>query len=143
MYDFSVKLGEIFESLIKIEIICRDDSVEELTEVIRRAASTGRKGDGMIFVASTTRSGSARENAGGSLGQVRMRSLEVTVFPASAIVEAAAHLLAGARHPERSNRAGAPMWLSCCRQRRDHGGYWIFSTTTLTVVPGVRVRART
>ena len=36
---------------IKLEIICGDDMVEELVQVIQRTAHTGLRGDGKIYVA--------------------------------------------------------------------------------------------
>lgn len=50
-YSFSVDLGELVEEVVKFELICRDENAERLAEVIRKAASTGKKGDGMIFIA--------------------------------------------------------------------------------------------
>ncbi len=50
-YDYSVGLGQGFERIVKFEIICRDANANHLAEVIRKAASTGRKGDGMVFIA--------------------------------------------------------------------------------------------
>jgi nitrogen regulatory protein PII len=37
---------------VRIEIICRDDLVEEIVSTIERAAHTGLKGDGKIYVSS-------------------------------------------------------------------------------------------
>lgn len=50
-YSFSVDLGELVEDVVKFELICRDENAERLAEVIRKAASSGKKGDGMIFIA--------------------------------------------------------------------------------------------
>ncbi len=49
-YSFSVGLGELVEEVVKIELVCRDENAERLADNIRQAASTGRKGDGMIFI---------------------------------------------------------------------------------------------
>lgn len=49
-YDFSVVLGEAFERMLKFEVVCRDENGDHIAEIIRRAASTGREGDGIIFV---------------------------------------------------------------------------------------------
>ena len=49
--DFSVTLGGSFERMMKIEIVCRDENASRLVEAIRKAAVTGRPGDGKIFVA--------------------------------------------------------------------------------------------
>lgn len=35
---------------IKIEVVCRDDLVEQVVEVVMKAARTGMVGDGKIFV---------------------------------------------------------------------------------------------
>jgi len=35
---------------VKIEVVCRDDLVEEIISTIERAAHTGLRGDGKIFV---------------------------------------------------------------------------------------------
>ncbi len=50
-YDFSVVLGEPFERMLKFEVVCREENCARIAEIIRRAASTGREGDGIIFVA--------------------------------------------------------------------------------------------
>ena len=55
-YDFSVSLGGSFEPMMKFELVCRDESVDRFVGAIRLSASTGRPGDGKIFV-------SAVENA--------------------------------------------------------------------------------
>lgn len=49
-YRYSVDLGEAFERIVKFEIVCREENADRLAELIRRAASTGHKGDGMIFI---------------------------------------------------------------------------------------------
>jgi nitrogen regulatory protein PII len=50
-YDFSVVLGESFEPMLKFEVVCRDENSARIAELVRRAATTGREGDGIIFVA--------------------------------------------------------------------------------------------
>ena len=50
-YDFSIALGEEFEKISKLEIVCADSDVEPLLALIQRVAHTGKRGDGMIFVA--------------------------------------------------------------------------------------------
>ena len=37
---------------VRLEAVCRDEIVEEVVETIRRAAHTGLRGDGKIYVAS-------------------------------------------------------------------------------------------
>ena len=50
-YDYSVVLGDTFERVMKFEVVCKDENCPRIAELIRRAASTGREGDGIIFVA--------------------------------------------------------------------------------------------
>ncbi len=49
-YDFSVMLGERFETMQRLEIICLAELAPIYSEALRRAAHTGRHGDGAIFV---------------------------------------------------------------------------------------------
>ncbi len=51
-YDYSVALGEAFEPIVKFELVCREENAARLAEIIRKGATTGHKGDGMIFIAS-------------------------------------------------------------------------------------------
>lgn len=39
-----------FTPKVKIEIICNDEMVDKIVEVIKKNARTGRRGDGKIFV---------------------------------------------------------------------------------------------
>ena len=49
-YQFSMSLGEKFEPVAKLEVVCRDSTAERLVDLIRTAAFTCRRGDGMVFV---------------------------------------------------------------------------------------------
>ena len=49
-YSSSVSLGEGYAPLVRLKIVCPDPNVHALIDIVRTAASTGRKGDGMIFV---------------------------------------------------------------------------------------------
>ena len=49
-YSASVSLGEGLPPLARLKILCADLYVPALVALVRRLASTGRKGDGMIFV---------------------------------------------------------------------------------------------
>ena len=51
-YRFSVDLGERFEPMVRLELVCLAENADALVDAIRASASTGRKGDGMIFVTS-------------------------------------------------------------------------------------------
>ncbi len=50
LQGYSVALGEIVEQVTKFEIVCRDENVDRIVTAIQKAAKTGHKGDGMIFV---------------------------------------------------------------------------------------------
>lgn len=49
-YGFSLILGERFETVQKLEIVCRAELARPWADVIRGAAHTGRHGDGAIFI---------------------------------------------------------------------------------------------
>ena len=49
-YDFSLILGERFETMQKLEIVCLAELAPTYSEAIRAAAHTGRHGDGAIFI---------------------------------------------------------------------------------------------
>ena len=50
-YDYSVSLGSEYEKIVRIEVVCSDADAERLVDLVRQAATTGKRGDGMIFVA--------------------------------------------------------------------------------------------
>lgn len=50
-YEYSVELGDAYEKIAKIELICHDDRAADAVELIRSAARTGQPGDGIVFVA--------------------------------------------------------------------------------------------
>ena len=57
-----------FTPKAKLEIVCRDEEVEQIVETIKKVGFTGRHGDGMIFVsriddAVSIHSGDRGENA--------------------------------------------------------------------------------
>ena len=54
-YSSSVRLGEGFAPLARLKIVCPDPNVPAVVDLMRRLGSTGRKGDGMIFVSSVER----------------------------------------------------------------------------------------
>ncbi len=47
---YSIKCVEKYSDVGKLEVICADENVHDIVEVIRKTAYTGMKGDGMIFV---------------------------------------------------------------------------------------------
>lgn len=47
---FSIDYGEQVSPITKIEVVCNDEDMDRLIDVITDAACTGHKGDGMIFV---------------------------------------------------------------------------------------------
>lgn len=48
----SVELSSCCENMMKLEIVCHDDRVEEIMSIIERDGHTGRPGDGIIYVSS-------------------------------------------------------------------------------------------
>ncbi|MEW6325626.1 MAG: P-II family nitrogen regulator [Nitrospirota bacterium] len=49
-YHYSLELAEKYMNVVKLEIICRDQDAERVVGLIKTAAHTGRKGDGLIYV---------------------------------------------------------------------------------------------
>lgn len=49
-YAYSEKLGDEYERIVEFDVVCRDENVQRLVAIIREVATTGKKGDGMIFV---------------------------------------------------------------------------------------------
>jgi len=47
--QYSLKLAERYMSVAKIETLVRDADVEQVIEIIRAAARTGRPGDGVVY----------------------------------------------------------------------------------------------
>lgn len=47
---YCIEYAERFSPIIKLEVICQDEDVVRLTDVIKENAHTGHKGDGMIFM---------------------------------------------------------------------------------------------
>lgn len=46
----SAELGSTYTTMVKIEIICPDEQVERIKEIILKHARTGYKGDGLIAI---------------------------------------------------------------------------------------------
>ena len=49
-FHVSIEYGTTYTSMVKIEVICSDSDSSKIIDTIRRAAHTGRKGDGVIAV---------------------------------------------------------------------------------------------
>ena len=49
-YKYSIEYVKKYSKVAKLEIICPDNDVHRIVEIIRQKAYTGAKGDGMIFV---------------------------------------------------------------------------------------------
>ncbi len=49
-FSFSIEYIQKYSSVVKIELICSKDKVDEIVDVIAKYAHTGEKGDGWIFV---------------------------------------------------------------------------------------------
>ena len=48
--QYSLELAEKYMNVVKLEIVCTDQDAERIIQIIRDAAHTGRRGDGLIFV---------------------------------------------------------------------------------------------
>jgi len=46
----SVEYAERVSPITKLEVVCRDEDVQRLVDIIREKAYTGHRGDGIIFV---------------------------------------------------------------------------------------------
>lgn len=47
---YSIKCVERYSDVAKLEVVCRDDDVHRIVEIIRSQAYSGMRGDGIIFV---------------------------------------------------------------------------------------------
>ena len=54
-------------AIVKLEIICRDDQVDALVDVVRSSCCTGNPGDGMVFVSDVADAVRIRDGARGDL----------------------------------------------------------------------------
>jgi len=50
-YSYSVQLGQGYEPMIRVDLVCLAEDAERFAETIRKASHTGNQGDGMIFFA--------------------------------------------------------------------------------------------
>jgi len=49
-YHYSLELAEKYMNVVKLEMVCCDQDVARIVEIIKATACTGRKGDGLVFV---------------------------------------------------------------------------------------------
>jgi nitrogen regulatory protein PII len=49
-FKISMEYGTTYTTMVKLEIVCPDERVEEIVQVIQENARTGRKGDGIIVI---------------------------------------------------------------------------------------------
>ncbi|MFQ6082059.1 MAG: P-II family nitrogen regulator [Candidatus Aminicenantia bacterium] len=49
-FKISMEYGTTYTTMVKLEIVCPDERVEEIVKVIQEKAHTGRKGDGIITI---------------------------------------------------------------------------------------------
>ena len=47
---YSIKCIQKYSEISKLEVVCRDEEVHKIVELIRKHAYTGMRGDGIIFV---------------------------------------------------------------------------------------------
>ncbi len=53
--DASPDQLELLEKHVKVEVVCRDELVEEVVSLIQKVAHTGLRGDGKIYVSHVSR----------------------------------------------------------------------------------------
>lgn len=70
-YKYSIEYVKKYSKVAKLEIICPDDDVHKIVEIIRQSAYTGTKGDGMIFVSPVEMGVKIRT---GAIGEEGLRS---------------------------------------------------------------------
>ena len=49
-FSFSIKYVQKYSSVVKIELICKKEKVDDLINIIAKYGHTGQSGDGWIFV---------------------------------------------------------------------------------------------
>lgn len=47
---YSIELMERYARVAKLEIVCTDDHIHKIIEILRNAAYTGQAGDGIVYV---------------------------------------------------------------------------------------------
>jgi nitrogen regulatory protein P-II 1 len=65
---YSIKCVERYSDVAKLEVVCRDDDVHRIVEVIRKEAYSGIRGDGIIFVSPVEMAVKIRSGAVGEEG---------------------------------------------------------------------------
>lgn len=65
---YSIACVEKYSKIAKLEIVCKDHQVHEITEIIRQTAYSGQKGDGLIYVSSVEMAVNIRTGAFGEEG---------------------------------------------------------------------------
>jgi|Deesub1362B_J571_1020462.scaffolds.fasta_scaffold00035_62 nitrogen regulatory protein P-II 1 len=49
-FKISMEYGTTYTTMVKLEIVCPDEKVEEIVKTIQKNARTGKKGDGIIVI---------------------------------------------------------------------------------------------
>jgi nitrogen regulatory protein PII len=65
-YKFSIACVERYQKVAKLEVICMDEDADRFVEVIRNAACTHNKGDGIICVTNVERAMKIRTGVEGA-----------------------------------------------------------------------------
>jgi nitrogen regulatory protein P-II 1 len=65
--EISAELGSTYTTMVKIELICTDECIERVKEVILKHARTGYKGDGLITISPVEEAISIRTGKNGIL----------------------------------------------------------------------------
>lgn len=68
---YSIACVEKYSDVAKLEVVCRDEDLHDVVRTIRKAAFTGLKGDGIIFVSPVEMAVKIRTGAVGEEGLQR------------------------------------------------------------------------
>lgn len=60
----SIELGSTYTTMVKLELICSDDFVDRVKQIILKHARTGHRGDGLIAVSPVEEAVSIRTGKG-------------------------------------------------------------------------------
>ncbi len=65
---YSITCVEKYSDIAKLELVCSDEDVHSIVEIIRKTAFTGLKGDGIVYVSPVEMAVKIRTGAVGETG---------------------------------------------------------------------------
>lgn len=112
-YKYSIEYVKKYTKIAKLEIICPDDEMHKIVEIIRRTAYTGSKGDGMIFVTQVEMGVKIRTGAIGEEGLFAAKEERVMV------VDPVCHMQVNEKAPGASSTYKGKTYYFCCPACKD------------------------